>query len=328
MHMNKRRLLLLFLLPMLMAAPRAHAQQELQLSQYMFNGLTLNPALAGSREAFNAQLMYRMQWVGMGDGAPASYTGSVDGTVTQRNSMGWGLSVVGEQMGLMKTMGAYASYSFRIRLNSAGDRLSLGLSAGAMQESFGGVDFFEEDAQGNLIYNPDPTLEKESRMRPDFRVGAYYSMGRMLYAGVSASNLGSFLSLDSLQNPYIYVNLGGNFYLGEKWKLSPSTLLTVPLDDRMLLDFNLAATFADRFWLGAGLRTTLPVGKSKYPDTEMLSSVALMAEVWVTHALRIGYCYDYGIGRFTGAQSGSHEISLGITLARKIKKSTSPREGE
>lgn len=310
----------------MMVAPRAFAQQEVQLSEYMFNGLTLNPALAGSHEAFNAQLMYR-QWAGL-KGGPMSYTGSVDGMLTQSNSMGWGLSVVGEQMGLMKTMGAYANYSFRVRLNKVGDRLSLGLAAGVMQEKFGGVDLGATDNQSNGIYDPDEVLLAEDRLRPDFRVGAYYSWGKTVYAGLSASNLGSFLYTDSIHktNPYLYLNLGGNIYFGERWKLSPSLLMTYPLEDRSSLDFNVAATYADRFWVGAGLRTTLPISTGKYADTELLNSVALMAEVWITHALRIGYCYDYHIGRLSGVQSGSHEVSLGITLARKVSKVKSPRE--
>ena len=325
---------LLLLLP---AAPRALAQQELQLSQYMFNGLTLNPALAGSYEALNAQLMYRQQWVGMTD-APMSYTGSVDGMITQSNSMGWGLSVAGEQMGLMKTLGAYASYAYRLRLNSVGDRLSLGLSAGAMQQDFRGVNSTLRDNQGNAVYDHDDVLAPETRWQPDFRAGAYYSAGRTAYAGISVSNLGGlwrnirfdkdtalYIGSDSsVYNPHVYLNVGGNFYLGDKWKLSPSTLVTLPVSDRSSLDVNLALTFDDRYWVGAGLRTALPFGS--YANTELLSSVAIMAEVWITNALRLGYCYDYGIGRLTGVQSGSHEVSLGYTLARKITKIRSPRE--
>lgn len=312
-----------------MVAPRALAQQEVQLSEYMFNGLTINPALAGQHEALNMQLLYRMQWAGMAD-APMSYMGSVDGMLTQSNSMGWGLSVVGEQMGLMKTLGAYANYAFRIQLNDVGDRLSLGLSAGVAQEKFNGVDFDATGNGGEPIYVGDDLLAGESRWRPDFRVGAFYSMGKTLYAGLSASNLGSFLKSgnDTLHqnNPYIYLNLGGNIYFGEKWKFSPSLLMTYPLNDRSLLDFNVAGSYADRFWLGVGLRTTLPFGSGTYNETKLLNSIAIMAEVWINHALRIGYCYDYGIGRLSGVQSGSHEVSLGITLARKVSKSVSPRE--
>jgi hypothetical protein len=50
-----------------------------------------------------------------------------------------------------------------------------------------------------------------------------------------------------------------------------------------------------------------------------------MAEVWVTPFLRLGYCYDYPIGRISGVQSGSHEIAIGFTMARTVTSSKNPK---
>ena len=38
------------------------AQQDPMISQYMFTGLVLNPAYAGSHEFTNATALYRYQW--------------------------------------------------------------------------------------------------------------------------------------------------------------------------------------------------------------------------------------------------------------------------
>ena len=43
----------------------AHGQHTPLTSQYLFNGLLINPAYAGSRDAFAVNLTYRHQWVGM-----------------------------------------------------------------------------------------------------------------------------------------------------------------------------------------------------------------------------------------------------------------------
>ena len=48
-----------------------HAQQEVMTSQYMFNGLFLNPAYAGSHPYTSASLLHRDQWTGMA-GAPTT----------------------------------------------------------------------------------------------------------------------------------------------------------------------------------------------------------------------------------------------------------------
>jgi type IX secretion system PorP/SprF family membrane protein len=314
---------------LLLLAPCARAQQEVQLSQYMFNGLTLNPALAGSHEAFNAQVLYRMQWLGFKN-APQSAIGSVDGVVTQSNSMGWGLSAVREQVGLMKTLGAYASYAYRVRLNQLDDRLSLGLSVGAMQEDFGGVDVNGIGNSGDPLYNPeDDVLAAETRWLPDFRVGAYYNYGKIAYAGVSASNLGSFISFsksDSLRsyNPYVYLNGGYHHYFNDKWKLSPSLLGRYTLNENPVADVNVAVSYSDRIWVGVGMRVVVPIVSGQ--PSGLYNALAVMAEVWVTESVRLGYCYDYAMSRLSGVQSGSHEVSLGFTLTRKVMATKDPKK--
>jgi type IX secretion system PorP/SprF family membrane protein len=319
---------LLFLLLLLLAAPLRAQQLELQLSQYMFNGLALNPALAGSYESFNAQLLYRQQWWGL-DGAPSSQLLSVDGSITQSNSMGWGVTLANDMIGLMRNTGAYATYAYRTRLNKLEDRLCLGLSVGAMQQAFDGFGTNILDSRGRPVYDMgDEVLEPQARFRPDFRAGAHYSMGKLFYAGLSVSNLGSFLTTSSdslssenyLASPYAYFNTGFNFYLSDRWKLSPSLLVSYPLYDLPSFDVNLAATFNDICWLGVGYRMAVPGLKlgNEGEGRGALNAIAVMAEVWVTEAIRIGYSYDYALSGLSGVQYGSHEISLGFTLTRKI----------
>ncbi|MGL4957025.1 MAG: PorP/SprF family type IX secretion system membrane protein [Bacteroidales bacterium] len=312
---------LLWLLLLVLVTVQTQAQHEVQMSQYMFNGLTLNPALAGSHNALNAQVLYRAQWLGM-RGAPQSQVASVDGTITQSNSMGWGVSVVGDQIGKLSTLGAYANYSYRIKLNSLDDRLALGLAAGAMQQAFSGVDGTSLTYRGGNLYDPDDDelLGAQTRWIPEFRLGAYYNMGRALYVGLSASNLGTLL--DTLRNPYMYLNLGTNIDFAEKWTIAPSMLLTFPMQERATLDINLAAKYS-RFWLGVGLRMAMPTHVQA--NTEALNALSIMAEIWITNELRIGYAYDYSLGRVSALQNGSHEISLGYTFARKITTTVSPR---
>src|SRR5687768_15847649 len=64
-----------------------HAQQQPMYTQYMFNGLVINPAYAGSAETFTATALFRKQWVGM-TGAPETQTFSahspVDDVVNRR----------------------------------------------------------------------------------------------------------------------------------------------------------------------------------------------------------------------------------------------------
>ena len=54
---------------MLTIASMAHGQQRPVTSTYMFNGLVLNPAYAGSLNVFSAVVTNRDQWINV-DGAP------------------------------------------------------------------------------------------------------------------------------------------------------------------------------------------------------------------------------------------------------------------
>ena len=48
---------------------RTDAQQSMVYSQYIFNGLLINPAYAGSHVQFSATISYRNQWVNF-EGSP------------------------------------------------------------------------------------------------------------------------------------------------------------------------------------------------------------------------------------------------------------------
>src|SRR5438045_9119251 len=52
------------------------AQQDPAYTMYMFNGLFLNPAYAGSSEAISVMAIYRHQWAGL-EGAPKTVNASV-----------------------------------------------------------------------------------------------------------------------------------------------------------------------------------------------------------------------------------------------------------
>ena len=96
-----------------------YAQQDAQYTQYMFNGLALNPAYAGSRDAISANLIYRSQWVNM-DGSPKTFSASLHSPVGDNN--GLGLMIESDKIGVHNRFSAYGSYAYRI---SVGEELSL-----------------------------------------------------------------------------------------------------------------------------------------------------------------------------------------------------------
>ena len=73
------------------------AQHNVLFSQYMFNGLLLNPAYAGSNEVLSATAVDRIQWAGF-DGAPKTLSVSLHSPLKNKK-VNVGLSIVNDQMG-------------------------------------------------------------------------------------------------------------------------------------------------------------------------------------------------------------------------------------
>src|ERR1700744_3420143 len=136
--MKKYILLLLFAL----AVTGSKAQQTIQFSQYMFNGLALNPAYAGYKEDLTVNLSDRVQWVGIND-APKTSSVAVDGLANQDNkNVGLGFIATLDQLGPESSVSAYANYAYRLRLDELDTkRLSFGIGVGVLQYSLDGSKF-------------------------------------------------------------------------------------------------------------------------------------------------------------------------------------------
>ena len=103
-----------------------HAQHTPLTTQYLFNGLLINPAYAGSRDALTANLTYRQQWVGF-EGAPTTQILSVHSPVNGKH-IGLGLMVYNDRIGVSRETGVMTNYAYRLRLGTG--KLALGIGAG------------------------------------------------------------------------------------------------------------------------------------------------------------------------------------------------------
>jgi len=106
-----------------------HAQQDEQMSIYMYNPLYFNPAYAGSRDAVSIAAVGRFQWLNY-KGAPRSQWLSVHSPL-QAKALGVGLHMVNDKIGKRHRTAIYGDMSSSIALDSKGEnRISVGLSLG------------------------------------------------------------------------------------------------------------------------------------------------------------------------------------------------------
>src|ERR1700755_710582 len=123
MTMMKR---ILFLCALILSFITANAQQDAQFSQYIFNGLYINPAYAGYKSDFYVNSFYRSQWTGL-EGAPQTVSIAADGAVAN-DKVGLGLLVQSDKIGAQSNTAAYANYAYRIQIGEDEDsRLAFGV---------------------------------------------------------------------------------------------------------------------------------------------------------------------------------------------------------
>jgi len=309
------------------------AQQNIQFTQYIFNSLSVNPAYAGYKEEWFAQMAFRSQWSGI-DGAPKTGQASIDGVLGMNKTTGVGLQLTADRLGAQSATSVYANYAYRMRLDAEdSQRLSFGLGFGFTSYGLDGTKL--------IGVNPgDPTVPagKISSFIPDLRLGVYYYNPRW-YLGVSVMDL---LSGDNSNNIFrwdanttsnlkrkrhMYLIGGALFDLSEDMKLRPSMMIAEDFKGPTSVDLNAMFVFGDRVWLGAGYRTALSLGKSYAEGQNLRSSNAIMgiAQFYINNRLRIGYSYDYILSKLSSVENGTHEITIGLTFPQGGSRLISPR---
>jgi type IX secretion system PorP/SprF family membrane protein len=311
MGMNRHIPLFLAAAALFCGLHTARAQQELMISQYMFNGLFLNPAYAGSHPYTSATLLHRSQWVGM-EGAPRTNLLGVDGPL-MNGKMGLGFTLRHDMIGVSRDMEMAANYAYRIRTGPNG-RLAFGLKAG--------VSFYSADL-GNLVYwDTQDALYRNNISNATvgkFGFGIYWNNERS-YFGISVPTIfaadGQIRSElpgspDHYFSQHYYLNAGHVVELNEDFDLKPNVLIKFQSQAPPEADINLNLLFKQRFWLGAGYRTG--------------DGVVGMVEFQINHLLRAGYAYDMNTSQLRHFNGGSHEIMLGIDLGREPIMIKNPR---
>ncbi|MCK7554701.1 type IX secretion system membrane protein PorP/SprF [Chitinophaga sedimenti] len=319
---------------LLITGGRAMAQQNIQFSQYVFNGLSINPAYAGYKEDLYLNATYRHQWAGF-PGAPRTGGISVDGvTPGSEGRVGLGGQLLFDQLGPQQVLSAYGSYAYRIPLDAENTkRLSFGIGAGVTQYSIDGSALQYIDNEDMAI-----TPGKTSTWVPDARFGVYYSTSRF-YAGVSVMDLFSLYTDASRYNwkgnnystirktQHMYLTAGTVFPLGENLQLKPSFLIKEDFKGPSSVDLNAFLLIGEMLWVGGSYRTNVNIWRKTelQRNLQQQNAASAMVEFYATKQLRIGYSYDMNVNKMAAYEDGSHELSLGFLIPSRKFTVQNPR---
>ena len=305
---------LLILITFALTGMSSYAQQDLLVSQYMFNHLLLNPAYAGSKEYMMATLLYRKQWVDF-KGAPTSQVASLHGPLGLTN-FGWGGLISHDKIGVTDRTDFYANAAYHLPVGPK-MKLSLGLRAGGGYFSYRNSDLIYWD-----VNDPAFVGDRTSTFLPNVGAGVYLYTSKF-YAGVSVPTLISYdpsksLSVDIKSGQAVpqtvrhyFGTVGYAYEINQDIVLRPSVLVKYVQNAPVEADFNLNVLLGQLIWVGGSYRTN--------------DSFVGILELQLSKQWRLGYSYDFTFTDVKNYSSGSHEIMLGYDFGYDIMKVKTPR---
>jgi type IX secretion system PorP/SprF family membrane protein len=275
-------------------------------SQYVSNGLVINPAYTGSREVLSVNLLYRKQWVGF-ENSPEYETFSIH-TPLKNSNIGIGLLILNSQWGPSRNTHAYFNYAFRFHLGKG--RMALGLKAGIHYASYDWKNFILNEPN-DVAFNS----KNDYFILPNFGVGLYYYSRRaflgfsipyiLSYKRTTSGNNGTTVYND-FNNYNFHLTAGYLLDISRNFKIKPTTLFksNFQMDNQLDLNLNFIL-FNNRLWLGGGYR--------------LKEAISGILEIQLTPQLRIGYTYDYPGAMVSLLNNASQEICIRYEFSYKIK---------
>lgn len=285
---------------LVLSSQAVYAQFEASYTQYMFNGLAINPAYAGSHNSLDATLITRFQSPGV-EGAPSTQTISGHSGIKDKK-IGVGLMVITDKVGVTRQTGYYASFAYKVKFDNS--TLSLGLQGGATS--------YRSDYSQLLIKQAgDPLVNGDVReTQPNIGAGVYY-YSKLFYAGLSMPQMVSASSTNIIQSQPIIFTTGVLFPINDAFKLKPNILVRTVEEQIAEIHCNLNLLIHEILWVGVSYRVN--------------SSVSGLFELQLTNQWRLGYAYDATLSELQQVDSGSHEIMLNYQLRFSKKKVVNPR---
>ncbi|WP_276374839.1 type IX secretion system membrane protein PorP/SprF [Chryseolinea sp. H1M3-3] len=284
------------------------AQQKVQFTQYMFNGLVINPAYAGADEALNLTFIQRKQWANI-EHSPTTQSLSAH-TLFKKKNMGLGFTLINDKIGVHKNLNVLSNFAYHLRV-SKNSYLSMGIQAGIhnRKSNYGSL-------AGNSNIDPKLYDATVSYTAFDLGMGIYYRSPR-LHVGFSAPEI---LPERYSLNDTMEINLREvNFFLFSKYNFEVTEF--IDLEPSMLFKFLKGVPLSFDLNLNFIYRKVLTLGLS-YRKSE---SIDFMMKAQVTPQLQFGYAYDHPIGEISKMSNGSHELMVSYVFRYIQSNISSPR---
>ena len=288
----------------------SRAQETLPIyTDYLSDNIFLiHPAAAGIGNSSKLRLTARQQWIGVPN-APALQTISFHTKFGEESNAGYGLVLFNDKNGFHSQQGVQGTYAYHLPMSNGRffEQLSFGLSF-----------TFVQNQSDQRTFNGDPTVaaivESTSYYNADFSV-AYHKGGLSSYFTVKNLFLTAKNNLN-VQEPLDLRNyiLSAGYYFGKEnyVQLEPSVMLQFREGTgEKLADINLKVyktLSKTQLWAALSYRRNF--------DANSIDNASYFSPIVGVNFKKFMFSYTYTkqLNEILYADSGFHQISLGINL--------------
>jgi type IX secretion system PorP/SprF family membrane protein len=289
----------ILLLLLCLQATGLRAQRQVMFTHYMMNTPAINPAYAGSREAFTVTALNRSQWTQVFKRAPFTNSLNFHTPAERRDRIGMGMTLRNERLGPEQTTSVFGDFSYNINATRK-SILAFGIKAG--------MEMYYANLTDLIIDDPaDPMFAQDiqSFWLPNFGFGILFQT-ETFYAGFSIPKLletNPFTNTihagakPALLDRNYFVLSGAAIRLNVDIVFLPSTFIRFNRFGDFEMDLTTNFRIFNKFTLGAMFRPG--------------DSVGFLTGIQITDLWTLGYAFDMGIyPKAASYHSGSHEIVL------------------
>ena len=209
------------------------------ISSWVFNPITYNPAISGSKDFFSVDLIAASRENNKSQviSGNARLAKKVPGYFTspgysRYTNFGIGGYIFNESSGLSHTMGVSAAGSYQIKLSKSSlSFLSFGVSVKGIYNTMDSVSQVE----------PELTATASETFEPNMDAGIYY-YGQAFYAGISSTNL--LWNTSETDNTKLYIPEARQYFLMGGYKFVLSRYLDIVLEPSIIISAS-DSTFQD-----------------------------------------------------------------------------------
>lgn len=286
------------------------SQQLTQYSQTVFNQFSLNPAVAGIKRCVDANISYRLQWIGITGSPMSGYVSASAGIKTKNKKYlgvkhGIGGMVERDDIGHFARTSFNVAYSFQYNFTRE-LKLAVGVSMGAF--------IFEFKGQEATTIVSDPAIIGKSNKFyiPDAVLGIWMS-GRNFYWGATIRNLirnkWKEVGYESRMLMHYTLNAGYNArFANDEMSIVPSVLFRIPPKGPPSIEINALYNYKNLFSVGLLYRTVDALG-------------VMMRFRFLTY-MSVSYSFDFVTSKMGPGTAYTHEFGIGFSTCQN--KSDNP----